>query len=85
MDFLTDEEAAWLEESLRKIYESDPKAVCVAAVLDTGDVLTGYSNCEASDKLNIASAIQMDGVMDVIRANGRIIREALEEEEDCNR
>lgn len=82
MDFLNDEEAAWLEESLRKIYESKPKAVRVAAVLDTGDVLTGYSNCEAADKTNIASAIQMDAVMDVIRVNGHIIREALEDEEE---
>jgi len=82
MDFLNDEEAAWLEESLRKIYESNPKAVCVAAVLDDGCVMTGYSNCEAGDKQNIAGAIQMDAVMDVIRANGHIIREALEEEQE---
>lgn len=82
MDFLNDEEAAWLEKSLRKMYEEKRTSVCLACIDENGDVMTAYYDSDCRDKILIANSIQMDAVMDVIRANGHIIRQALEEEEE---
>lgn len=81
MKFPNKEEATWLEESLRVIYELKPEAVCVAAIGEDGNVITGYYNCGARDKVVIAGSIHMDAVMDTIRKNGHILREALDDED----
>lgn len=82
MEFLNEREAAWLEESLRKMYEAKHTSVCLACIDENGDVMTAYYDSDCRDKILVANSIQMDAVMDVIRNNGHIIREALEDEEE---
>lgn len=73
--------AKWLEESIQHIVASDPMSLCIVAIGKTGNVLTGYYNCDATDKAVIAHNIQSDIVMDIIHNNPEAIRAVLEEDE----
>lgn len=82
MDMLNLDFKGWLERSLRTIYERKPQAMCLAAIDEEGNVITAYFDSSAQDKVATAGAIQMDAVMQAIRVNGHILREALEAEDD---
>lgn len=71
--------AVWLEECIANLMECDPQSICVAWRNKDGYVMTGYYNCDATDKAVLAHNIQSDIVMDIFLNNIDAIREALEE------
>ena len=76
--------AGWLEELIGTLMEMKPEKIGMAAILPSGDVLTGYfGDCGHTDKAVMAHNIQLDSLMDVVMANARdIVREAERQEEE---
>ena len=59
----------FFEDSLKTLYENKPKSVAIVAILETGDVFTGYCNTTVFDKALMSNAILQDQTTEVIRAN----------------
>lgn len=74
--------AAFLEESIKAIFEARPVSMAVVAICEDGNTLTGYYNADAQDKAVFAHHIQSDVVMDIVTANINTVKEALEDEEE---
>ena len=78
----------FFEDSLKTLYENKPKAVAIVAILETGDIFTGYCNTTAFDKALMSNAILQDQTTEVIRANMASFAEEIKrinEEEDDER
>lgn len=71
--------AAWLEDALKTVVETGTKKICVAAILQNGEVFTGYYNADATDKALFAHNIQSEVTMDIIMANIDTIKKAMED------
>lgn len=74
--------AEFLEMVCRVILRDEPAAIAVNYITEGGDVGSGYYECTMSQKLTMAGMMFNDAVMDGIRNNPRILREALEGEDD---
>lgn len=74
--------AAFLEESIKTIFECRPSSMAVVAVCEDGNTLTGYYNADARDKAMFAYHIQSDMIMDIVTANVGMVKEAMENEEE---
>ena len=75
--------APWLENAIRVLSEHDVQSACIVASVEGGDTLTGYWKANVQDKAIFASNIQSDIVIDTIRNNAGLIRQALEDAEDA--
>ena len=75
--------AGWLEEGLRDLVGMEPQCIAISAILPGGEIYTGYWEDSCADKIQIAGYIQMDATLDMLRANGDILREVLEEEQEA--
>lgn len=75
--------AGWLEEGLRDLMGMAPQCIAMSAILPDGEIYTGYWEASCADKIQIAGNIQMDATLDMLRANGDILREVLEEEQEA--
>lgn len=73
--------APWLEDAIRVLTEHDVCSACIVAKFDEGDTMTGYWNADAQDKAIFAHNIQSDIVLDIVKQNAGIIKEAMEEGE----
>ena len=73
--------AEWLELSLQNIIEKPVKAMCIITKFDTGEIGTGYYDCDMTDKLVFAGFIQQDAMIDTLSANG-LLEDDEEDEED---
>ena len=74
--------AEWLEDAARVLLESNPKHIALAAKLPDGEVLTGYLNTNNEDKAVLAHHIFEDAMLDMLKANIGVLRDALEETEE---
>jgi len=73
--------APWLEDAIRTLTENNVEAICIAIKKPDGYTMTGYWNSHTQDKAMFASAIQSDIVLDIVKQNAGIIKEAMEEGE----
>ena len=73
--------APWLEKAIRILTKHDVHAACIVATVDDGDAMTGYWNADEHDKAIFAHNIQSDIILDIVKQNAGIIKEAMEEEE----
>ena len=73
--------AAWLEGVVREMFDIDP--VCVAMQMRDGEgkSYTCYWNCTQDDRAVMADAVQLDGLLDLIRNNRGTIAEILSEDD----
>lgn len=74
--------AEFLEMMIRVVIRDEPVAIAVNYISEGGSVGSGYYECTMSQKLTMAGMMFNDAVMDGIRNNPRILREALEGEDD---
>ena len=74
--------AEYLETMCRVILRDKPVAIAVNYITESGAVGSGYYECTMSQKLTMAGMMFNDAVMDGIKNNPRILREALEGEEE---
>lgn len=74
--------ADFLEMMCRVIIRDEPVAIAVNYISESGAVGSGYYECSMSQKLTMAGMMFNDAVMDGIRNNPSILREALEGEEE---
>ena len=74
--------AAWLEDTIQKLVESQPQHICIAAILPDDTVGTAYRMCDARDKSILAHNIQVDITMDIIEANIGEIKQMLDQAEE---
>ena len=70
----------WLEGAVRTIFETKPVSIALCATLPDGNVLTSYYHCTVQDKAIFAHNINADAMMDTVRINIGMIKEALEED-----
>lgn len=74
--------AAWLEDTIRDLVESNPQQICIAAIMPDKSVGTAYYECSAQDKAILAHNIQVDITMDIIEANISDIKQMLDQAEE---
>lgn len=72
----------WLESVAREILTTNPTMVSVVSRRPDGETFTAYYHASAEDKGTSAAHLFFDAMLDVIRNNDPLIREALEEDED---
>ena len=73
--------APWLENAIRTLTEHHVHAACIVATVHDGYAMTGYWHADAQPKEIFAHNIQSDIVLDIVKQNAGIIKEAMEEEE----
>lgn len=74
--------AQFFEDSIKTITEDEAKNVLICARMRNGDIYTGYDHVSTHDKAAIASAIFADAMMEIIRQNIGMIKDALDEYEE---
>lgn len=81
---MTQPYSEWATQLLQDIARRPVRGIAVAVTIDGGDeeLLTAYYRCPMMDKAKIASNIFTDAMMDVVKYNGPVIREAWENEEE---
>ena len=72
----------FFETSLKTIAENKPSSVAIVAVLEDGNVFTGYCNASVFDQALTANAIHQDQTVEIIKTNIRDIMREYEEGED---
>lgn len=72
--------AEFLEDFIKSLVELQAEKIGVSAILQDGNVLTGYYECDHQDKALMGYHMTSDAMMDVVRANARQIIAAAEEE-----
>ena len=76
--------AEWLEGSIQAVAKLNPETIGIVARSGEKDmVFTGYFNASPEDKAIMAHHIYSDVILDTVRNNIDVIREALEEDDDC--
>ena len=78
-EFKNKEMAVWLESAVKTMFESEPDSIAVAARLSDGCTMTAYYHADAEQKAVFAHHITNDAVLDVVRNNIGLIRDALDE------
>lgn len=73
--------ADFLEMMCRVILRDEPVAIAVNYITEDGAVGSGYYESTMAQKLTMAGMLLNDAIMDGIKNNPRILREALEGEE----
>ena len=76
--------AEWLENSLRNLASKRVDSLCIMAVTEDSEVLTGYYNCSVSDKFLMSGYLNQDAMIETLQANGLIPSDEDEEYEDCD-
>lgn len=74
--------AAWLEDTIRNLVESNPQQICISAIMPDKSVGVAYYKCSAQDKAIIAHNIQVDITMDIVEANISNIKQMLDQAEE---
>lgn len=67
MEFDNQELAAWLEDTVRKIMEQNADGVVFVAQLQDGSVLTSYYHAGPCRKVELASHIQIDAMLEAMK------------------
>lgn len=67
MEFDNQELAAWLEDTVRKILEQNADGVVFVAQLQDGAVLTSYYHAGPCRKVELASHVQIDAVLEAMK------------------
>lgn len=81
-DYTTKPYARFLEEAIPELVEFDPVSIGIVFILPDGSIGTNYFNCDCTDLVLMANAINKDELMSWMKVNGDIIREEWEEGED---
>lgn len=76
--------AAWLMDALKLLEEEHVGKITVAGISPKGEVVTGYFGMEMSDKATLSAHIQADAVMDMVCANGSLIRDRWDEDTEAD-
>lgn len=87
--------AKWLEAYLQNVASKPVESICMLVKRENGEILTGYYNCNVSDKLMFAGYVNQDAMFDSLYADGYIVNEgdvdeteedeeAYDEEDDYN-
>ena len=79
--------AEWLENSLRNLASKRVDSLCIMAVTEDSEVLTGYYNCSVPDKFLMSGYLNQDAMIETLQANGLIPSDEDEEDEeyeDCD-
>lgn len=84
--FENDELTAWLEDCVKNLFERNKESRIVSAAIitmsDDRAVLTGYYNCDSTDKAIFAHNLNADAMLDVVCANADIVKQAIEEADE---
>ena len=72
----------FFEQSIKTICEHEPSSIALVAVLEDGNVFTGYCNASVFDQALMANAIHQDQTVEIIKSNIREIKREYEEGED---
>lgn len=67
MEFNNQELAAWLEDTVRKILEKNADGVVFVAQLPDGAALTSYYHAGPCRKVELASHIQIDAMLEAMK------------------
>ena len=67
MEFEDQELASWLEDTVRKIMEEKADGVAFVAQLQNGTICTSYFRTGPCRKVEFASHIQIDAVLEAMR------------------
>lgn len=73
---------AWLEDTVRYIYESDAKTMALVSINEDGESMTSYYNAGVSGKVMLASKMLADVVVETVMINAPYIKQAIEDCED---
>lgn len=82
MDINDIELAAWAEDTIRFLIENDVDKAAFVMTLRNGNTATSYFNADAEDMAVFAHNINADVVLEIVKANGREIRDAWEDDEE---
>ena len=77
--------AQWLADSLGELEARSVKSLALLGVdASTGEVVTGFFNCNMADKAAMAANVQADALFDSVLANADLIVQRAQEmdEED---
>ena len=77
MEFENQELAEWLEDTVRKIMEEKADGIIFGAQMKDGGVLTSYFHAGPCRKVELASHIQIDAVLEAMK-----MKEDLDETKD---
>jgi hypothetical protein len=77
MEFENQELAEWLEDTVRKIMEEKADGIIFVAQMKDGGVLTSYFHAGPCRKVELASHIQIDAVLEAMK-----MKEDLDETKD---
>ena len=72
----------WLEDVLKEIVETNPRAISVEMVQEDNTTSTRYYNMTTFDRALVIATIQEAQIMDTIADNREAILEILSEEEE---
>lgn len=72
--------AKWLEESIPALCKMDVKCIGMAAILKDGGVALNFWEAGTNDMAAMGYRIMEEGVLNTLRANGRELREIIENE-----
>lgn len=64
---MDNEMKAWLEDTLRYILENNSDKIAFVGQSGNGEIFTAYFGVDCAKKVEFASHIQVDAMMDVIK------------------
>lgn len=76
------EYADWIKDMIRNLVEMSAKKICVCAINEEEEVLTGYWKCSPTDKAGFAHNISSDALLQVLEANGIKLNNEEDEEDE---
>lgn len=83
MDVTKTPYAEFLEMLIKTVVELKPEKMSVVALMEDGTSFTAaYGDCGPFDLMAMASAIQADAFMEIVKANAKDVIEAAEEDEN---
>lgn len=75
----------WLSESLSRLDKMNIESFAIIGLTDNHETVTGYYNCDVSDKAVMATNIHADALYDTVIANADQIVKAAEEQNEDNK
>jgi len=80
-DYTTKPYAQFLEEAIPAMVQYDPVSIGLAFILPDGSIGTNYFNCDCTDLVLMANAINKDEMMSWMKVNRDVIMEEWEKED----
>lgn len=69
MDFEKIPCAAWLEQAVAFLVQTNPETIAIASIGKDGNAFTAYYECDSRDMDILASEIHKDAILEAIKLN----------------